>query len=146
MEPLEIVLAEKGAGLYVVDAEATVLDAVALMCDAHVGALLVTRDGKIDGVFSERDLMTRVVLGQLDPAHVAVGDVATRSLLCVKRTTSPHDAMSLMTKRRVRHLPVVEGTRVLGIVSIGDLVRWTLRDKDHEIEQLYDYVTGRYPG
>jgi CBS domain-containing protein len=116
------------------------------MCRAHVGALLVMRDQTIVGIFSERDLMTRVVLARRDPALTRVGDVMTHDVICVRGDLSPHEAMDLVTTRRVRHLPVVDGRRPIGVVSIGDLVRWTLRDREHAIEQLQDYVTGRYPG
>jgi CBS domain-containing protein len=104
------------------------------------------RDQTLVGIFSERDLMTRVVLAPRDPALTRVGDVMTRDVFCVRSDVSRHDAMDLITTRRVRHLPVVDGRRLIGVVSIGDLVRWTLREREHAIEQLQDYVTGRYPG
>lgn len=90
--------------------------------------------------------MTRVVLARLDPGRVCVGDVMTRDPVCVEVDVSPEEAMALITSRRIRHLPVVDGRLVVGLVSIGDLVRWTLRDRQYAIEQLQDYVTGKYPG
>jgi CBS domain-containing protein len=149
MEPLECILSEKegnGRTLQVIAPEATVLSAVEAMCRAHVGALLVMRGSVLVGIFSERDLMTRVVLARLDPAAVPVGDVMTRDVVSIAPDVAPEHAMALITNQRIRHLPVVDGARVVGIVSIGDLVRWTVRDREHSIEQLQEYVTGRYPG
>lgn len=146
MEPLESILEAKGRTVHVIAPEATVIEAVDGMWCAHVGALLVMRAQTLVGIFSERDLMTRVVLGRLDPALTSVGDVMTRDVVCVQAEVSPHEAMALMTSRRVKHLPIVDGRRVIGLVSIGDLVRWNLRDREYAIEQLQEYVTGRYPG
>jgi CBS domain-containing protein len=146
METLQSILEDKGRELHVIGPEDSALEAVAAMCRAHVGALLVMRDQTLVGIFSERDLMIRVVLARRDPARTPVGEVMTSNVVCLGPDMLPHDAMMLMTIRRVRHLPVVEGRRVLGIVSIGDLVRWTIRDREHAIDQLQEYVTGRYPG
>ena len=147
METLERVLATKGSTkVHVVTPETTVLEAVDRMCVAHVGALLVVRGDTLVGVFSERDLMTRVVLDQRDPASTAIGEVMTPGVVSVSLTTSPHDAMSIMTTGRVRHLPVTDGARLAGIVSIGDLVRWAVADRDRLIGELEEYVVGRYPG
>jgi CBS domain-containing protein len=147
METLERILASKGSTtVHVVTPEMTVLEAVDRMCAAHVGALLVVRGDTLVGVFSERDLMTRVVLDQRDPASTYIGEVMTPGVLSVSLGTAPHDAMSLMTSGRVRHLPVTEGARLVGIVSIGDLVRWAVADRDRLIGELEEYVAGRYPG
>ncbi|HEY8089753.1 MAG TPA: CBS domain-containing protein [Polyangiaceae bacterium] len=146
MEPLEIVLRRKGADVYEVGARATVLDAVEEMCRARVGAVLVMDEGELVGIFSERDLMTRVVLMRKDPASTPVGEVMTRNVVTIGPDVTPREAMALVTLRRVRHLPVVVGRRVVGLVSIGDLVRWTIEERKTEVAQLQDYVMGRYPG
>ena len=146
MEPLEFVLRRKGPDVYEVGMHATVLDAVDEMCRAHVGAVLVMDEGELVGIFSERDLMTRVVLARKDPATTQVGEVMTRDVVSIPPGVTPRDAMALVTRRRVRHLPVVVGRRVVGLVSIGDLVRWTIEERKTEITQLRDYVMGRYPG
>jgi CBS domain-containing protein len=146
MEPLEAILEAKEHDLHVVAPDATVLEAVEAMCLARVGALLVMDDAMLVGIFSERDLMTRVVLTQRDPSVTRIGEVMTRELVCVRPDTLPGEAMALFTDYRVRHLPVVDSNRIAGIVSIGDLVRWTIRDREHKIDELLDYVTGRYPG
>jgi CBS domain-containing protein len=146
MEPLEFVLRRKGSDVYEVGMHATVLDAVDEMCRAHVGAVLVMDEGELVGIFSERDLMTRVVLARKDPATTQVGEVMTRDVVSIPPGVTPRDAMALVTRRRVRHLPVLVDGRVVGVVSIGDLVRWTLDERKTEITQLQDYVMGRYPG
>ena len=147
MNTLESILDTKGRSLHVIPPDATVLEAVEAMCRAHVGALLVMEEGqKLSGVFSERDLMMRVVLKGRDASRIPVREVMTRELVCVEPNTAPRQAMALMTDHRVRHLPVVEGKRVVGLVSIGDLVRWTIRDREREVEQLHEYISGRYPG
>jgi CBS domain-containing protein len=146
MRPLELILEEKGRGLHVTGPEATVIEAVDVMCQARVGALLVMQSDTLVGIFSERDVMSRVVLVGLDPRLTRVGDVMTRNVVCVETDVSTDEAMAIITSRRLRHLPVVEGRRVVGVVSIGDLVRWAIRDREQSIEQLRDYVIGRYPG
>jgi CBS domain-containing protein len=147
MHPVQSILESKERDLVVIAPKATVFDAVELMCDSRVGALLVMDDRSLVGIFSERDLMMRVVLAGLNPARTRVVDVMTRSVMCVAQNAAPTDVMAVMTDQRIRHLPVVDEVgRVVGIVSIGDLVRWTIREREYEVEQLNDYVTGRYPG
>jgi CBS domain-containing protein len=146
METLQDILDHKGGKIHTIAPEATVLDAVDEMCREHIGALLVMRGDALLGIFSERDLMTRVVLAPLDPASTYVGEVMTSDVLCVGVTMSPTDAMDLVTNHRVRHLPVLSGRRIVGVVSIGDLVRWTIADREQAVQQLNEYVTGRYPG
>ena len=106
----------------------------------------MVREESIVGIFSERDLMTRVVLEQRDPSTTHVGEVMTTGVVSVDSDTSTHDAMELMTSERVRHLPVTDGARLVGIVSIGDLVRWVIADRERLVEELEGYVAGRYPG
>ena len=147
METLEFVLESKGStAVHVVEPGATVLEAADRMCAAHVGALLVIRDETLVGVFTERDVMVRVVLDRRDPASTRVEEVMTPAVVTVPLDSSAHDAMSLMTSRRVRHLPVTDGRRIAGVVSIGDLVRWAVTDRDRLIDELQEYVAGRYPG
>jgi signal-transduction protein with cAMP-binding, CBS, and nucleotidyltransferase domain len=147
MKTLEAILASKESTVvHVVSPEATVLEAVDQMCAARVGALLVVRGDTLLGIFSERDLMTRVVLDQRDPATTHIGEVMTPEAISVPQRMDPHDAMSLMTSRRVRHLPVTDGARIAGVVSIGDLVRWAVAERDRLIDELEGYVAGRYPG
>lgn len=147
MNPIESILQLKGHHVYVVSPDETVLDAVEAMCMARVGSLVVMDDGTLVGIFAERDLMTRVVLARRDPATTKVADVMTREVVCIAPDVSPQQAMTIITERRVRHLPVLDdGGGIVGLVSIGDLVRWSITVKDREIGEMQDYVTGRYPG
>jgi CBS domain-containing protein len=147
MASLQSVLEAKGHYLYVVAPTDTVYDAVEVMCDAHIGAVLVMAGDFLSGIFSERDLMTRVVLAMRDPTTTLIGEVMTPGAICAPPETRVHDAMVLMTERRVRHVPVVDRRgKILGVVSIGDLVSTIAAERENEIEQLHDYVMGRYPG
>jgi len=146
MATLRTILDEKDATVHTADPDSTILEAVGKMCQLRVGALLVERSGQPLGILSERDIMTRFVLERRDPLETTVDEIMTHDVLCIDLDRSPEEAMSLMTERRVRHLPVMEGRRVIGIVSIGDLVRWASRDKEYEIRTLREYVTGVYAG
>jgi len=139
---VEILLREKGSTVHCVSAVATVLDAVRRMNDHHVGALLVEGDdGVVEGIITERDVMVRVVAAQRDPASTRVKDAMTSSLVVIPPDTTVEGAMSIMTEKRCRHLPVMNGHRLEGMISIGDLTRWVIRDQQHEIEDLVHYVT-----
>jgi CBS domain-containing protein len=146
MGALRTILEEKDQTIHAVGPETSVLEAVGKMCQSRVGALLVEQLGTPIGILSERDIMTRLVLEQRDPAMTTVGEIMTPEVLCIDPDRSPEEAMSLMTARRVRHLPVVEGRSVVGIISIGDLVRWASRNQDYEIRTLREYVSGVYAG
>lgn len=146
MDTLRTILDAKGTVIHTVEPDDTVLAAVDEMCRCHVGALLVIDDGAPLGIVSERDLLTRVLLKRRDPAALAVSEVMTTNLVCVEVDTSPEEAMRVMTERRCRHLPVVEAGAVIGLVSIGDLVRWASQHQEYEIRMLHEYVEGRYPG
>jgi|HubBroStandDraft_1064217.scaffolds.fasta_scaffold294444_2 CBS domain-containing protein len=146
MDFLEGILEEKGNVVRSVRPDVAVLEAVETMCASHVGALLVMLGAEVVGMFSERDLMKRVVLARRDPARVCVGDVMTSRVVCAEHDASPTEVMEVMTREHVRHLPVLRGRQVDGIVSMGDLVRWTMREREHAVAQLTEYVTGKYPG
>lgn len=147
METVATILKEKGSTIvHSVPPEETVLNAVKAMCDARVGAVLVcTEDGPC-GIFSERDLMTRVILDRRDPANTPVRDVMTPEVACVGPDTSTEEAMAIMSERRCRHLPVVHDGVLVGLVSIGDLVRHESRGHEFAVRMLTDYIRGKYPG
>lgn len=134
----------KDRTIHAVGPEDTVRDAVVEMCRNHVGALLVNEHGATVGILSERDIMTRVVLEQRNPSTTTVADIMTREVVCIGADREAEEAMALMTERRVRHLPVVERGIVIGIISMGDLVRWASHNQDSEIRMLQDYVAGMY--
>jgi CBS domain-containing protein len=142
MEGLQPILANKDKGVRCVDLGDSALDAVEAMCAHRIGALIVTDEGSPVGIVSERDILTRVVLARRDPAMTSVAMVMTPELMCVGPETDPLEAMAVMTRRRVRHLPVLEGGHLIGIVSIGDLVHWASTQRDHELRVLRAYVSG----
>ena len=141
-----MILKEKGSAVLSVGRDATVLDAVEAMCSHKVGAVLVCSGNRPEGIFTERDLMTRVILAHRDPAATRVEDVMTSEVVCVDPDTRAEEAMAIITDRRCRHLPVVGEGQISGLVSIGDLVRWTNRTKEFHIRMLTDYISGKYPG
>ncbi|AUX48670.1 inosine-5-monophosphate dehydrogenase [Sorangium cellulosum] len=144
MDSVGEVLNNKGRTVYTISPESTVFEAVQWMCARHVGALLVSIDGSPSGIISERDVMTRVILARRDPAKTLVADVMTREVVCVEPGTPARQAMAVMTERRCRHLPVVEDGRVIGMISIGDLVHWASHEQEAEIKMLTEYVQGVY--
>jgi len=147
MHNITNILEEKGSRLvHTVTQEATVLEAVEAMCAAGVGALLVCDRGAPLGIFSERDLMTRVILERRDPSATQVGEVMNTEVACVSLETSTDEAMAIMTERRCRHLPVVHKGAVVGLVSIGDLVRHETTNQQYEIRMLTEFICGKYPG
>jgi CBS domain-containing protein len=147
MTTLENILDSKGHDLHVVAPSDTALHAVQVMCEARVGAVLVMDGPLLAGIFSERDLMRRVVLAGRDPMSCRVHEVMTSQATCAALDATVHDAMVLVTEQRIRHVPVVgEGGRVVGVVSIGDLVSSVAAERENELERLHDYVAGRYPG
>ena len=146
MDTVANILKEKGSGVHKATPGDTVLEAVQRMCAQRVGALLVCDAGYPVGMFTERDLMTSVILGRKDPAVTTVGEVMSRDVVYVEPGTSASEAMAVMTERRCRHLPVASGGQVLGLVSIGDLVRWASRNQEFEIRMLTEYICGKYPG
>ncbi|HEY4669584.1 MAG TPA: CBS domain-containing protein [Tepidiformaceae bacterium] len=139
------VLADKGRQIYGIAPTATVREAVRLMNDNGVGALLVLIDDHPAGIFTERDVLRRVVDGGKDPRSIRVAEVMTTDLITVDPSTTVEQAMALMTKHRCRHLPVMEAGKVVGLISIGDLTRWVSIKQEGELRKLVDYITGRYP-
>lgn len=137
------VLAEKGRQVYTVPKGSTVAEAVSEMNEKGVGALLVLDGRKPVGIFTERDVLRRIVDPDKDPALVRVGDVMTRQLVTISIDTRVAEAMSLMTERRFRHLPVLDGGEVVGMLSAGDLMRWITLNQENYIRQMTDYITGR---
>lgn len=144
METVADIVADKGDRVFSVKPGTSVIEAVEAMCRWHVGAILVSDDyGRPVGVFSERDLMSRVVLRRREPTATTVDDVMTRELACVDLDTTATEAMAIMTQRRCRHLPVMDDGRVVAMISIGDLVRDASRHQEYEIRLLHEYITAR---
>ena len=124
---------------------ATVFEAIRLMSDKRVGALLVISEGKLTGLISERDYARSVDLQGKSSKQTQVLEIMTTPVLFVSPQRSVDDCMRIMTDGRIRHLPVVEGDQVVGLVSIGDLVRWVITQQAETMRQLTSYITGGYP-
>jgi CBS domain-containing protein len=133
-------LDRKGREVFSIDPAAAVLDAVRMMADRHVGALLVMQGDKLTGIISERDYARKVILMGRSSADTPVRDIMSTPVLTVQPETTVEKCMQIMTEQRVRHLPVAEGGRVVGMVSIGDLVKAVIAEQQHQIEQLESYI------
>ncbi|QYM78491.1 CBS domain-containing protein [Horticoccus luteus] len=140
--PLSILLERKGAALYTVDSSATVAEAVEEMNRQHIGSVVVTHGEKMAGIFTERDVLRRIVGGGLDPQRTPVADVMTKDLITVSPATTVEEAMVIFADKRCRHLPVVEGGRCRGLISIGDISRWVSEVHQAEAEHLKGYIAG----
>lgn len=127
-----------------VNADETVFDAICLMAEVNIGAVLVQEGDAISGIFTERDYLQKVALKSLSSKQLTVGDVMTSPVITAEPGDSIQQCMETMTTCRCRHLPVVENGKLLGIVSIGDLVKRLVGEKESEIEQLSQYITGTY--
>jgi CBS domain-containing protein len=139
------VLDLKGRDVFTIVPDATIDEAVIEMCRHKVGALLVIDDKKTPvGMLSERDLLIRVLLSHRNPALTRVAQVMTRHVVCVAEQDSIESAMAMMTHARCRHLPVM-GDGIVGMISIGDLVRAVSCDHEYELRALHEYIEGRYP-
>jgi len=145
MTTLSEILREKSdEHVFSVEREATVLQAVQMMNDHSIGALIVRHAGAMAGIFTERDVLRGVVGKQLDPAQVRVADVMTSRVICCTPATSIEEARELMKTRRIRHLPILDAEgEVVGIVSIGDLNAHLTTHQEATIHQLHEYLHGR---
>lgn len=142
MKTIAQVLEVKTAPIATIEADSTVLDALKVLADRGIGAVLVMREGTLAGIFSERDYARRVVLQGRSSAGTPVGDVMTNQLTTITPTTTVEEAMQLMTDRRIRHLPVLDAAGTLvGVVSIGDMVKETIAYQQFLIKQLESYIS-----
>jgi CBS domain-containing protein len=140
--PICSVLFHKPSVLWSIAPEATVFEAIKLMAEKNIGSLLVMSGGKLAGVFTERDYTRKVALHGKNSKETRVWEIIPREIISVTPNDSVEECMRLMTQHRVRHLPVVEGTNVVGIVSIGDLVNWIISTQSAHIEQMEQYIAG----
>ena len=145
METVRSMLRHKGSDIFWLSPEATVYEAVAMMADKGVGALLVLSGGKLAGIVSERDYARKVILKGKHSHEIEVREIMTSPVLTVSPEHSVEDCMRVITSHRIRHLPVMEGDALLGMISIGDVVRTIISTQAHAIDQLSGYIEGRYP-
>ena len=144
MSPVSEILETKGAMVLSVGINESVFDAISLMAEVNIGAVLVQDGDAISGIFTERDYLQRIALKSLSSRDTPVGDVMTKPVISADPSDSIQQCMETMTTCHCRHLPVVEGDKLLGIVSIGDLVKRMLDEKQMEVEKLSQYITGTY--
>jgi CBS domain-containing protein len=142
MTVLSQLLDYKGHEVHSVKPDAVVIDAIRVMAEKHVGALLVVENGRLVGIISERDYARKVVLKGRSSDSTPVRDIMTTPVLTIGPEDTVDDAMHLMTERRIRHLPVLRAGNLVGIVSIGDLVRSVIEEQRHTIEDLRSYIQG----
>lgn len=139
------ILNHKGTQVWSIAPEAMVFDAIQLMSDKNIGALLVTEGNKLIGILTERDYTRKIVLKGKSSKQTPVREILSGDLIHVTPHHTVEECLRLMTDHRVRHLPVLEGDKIAGLVSIGDLVNWIISAQSHTINQLQTYIAG-YPG
>ena len=142
-QPLSSILEGKSGDVLEIDGDATVFEAITKMVEANVGSLLVTDEDEIVGIMTERDYLRRVTLEGRTDKETAVRDIMSSPVYVATPDTQIDECMALMTDRRIRHVPVVDEGNVVGVVSIGDLVKYTSKQQEFEIKYLTDYITGR---
>ena len=139
------ILERKGSSVWSIAPEAMVYDAIKLMAQKNVGALMVLENNALIGIISERDYTRKVILQGKSSKETPVGEIMTKELVTAEPNDNIAECMRVMTERRVRHLPVLEGSKIIGIVSIGDLLKWVISAQDAAIDHLEKYITGSYP-
>ena len=140
---ISAILNQKGSTVYTIMPDATVYEAIQVMAERNIGALLVMSADKLVGVISERDYTRKVALKGRSSRETKVKEILSSPVVSATPGHSVEECMRLMTENRVRHLPILEGDKVVGILSIGDLVNWTISAQDAAIEQLERYISGR---
>jgi CBS domain-containing protein len=143
---ISAILREKGGAVHSISPDATVYDAIQTMADRNIGALLVIKDSRLAGVISERDYTRKIALKGKQSKQTPVAEIMLSPVISVGEDASVEECMQLMTQHRIRHLPVVEGERVLGVVSIGDLINWIIKTQREVLNSMEDFISGKYPG
>ena|SRR5437867_243165 len=138
------ILQRKNGNVWSVGPNTTVYHAIEIMADKRIGALVVVDEGKLVGILSERDYARKVILKGRSSKDTPVHEIMTSPVIFVHPGNSVDECMKIITDSRIRHLPVVDDGKVIGIISIGDVVNWIISAQKHTIQQLQNYVTGKY--
>ena len=142
MSTVRDILRSKGHDVWSIGCDVTVYDALKLMADKNIGAVLVMDAGRLAGILSERDYARKVILHGKTAEETSVGEIMTQRVVYVRPEQKTEECMALMTDKRVRHLPVLEDDKVIGVISIGDVVKAIISQQEFIIEQLEQYITG----
>lgn len=135
------ILRYKGSAVYTVEPTVTVYKAVELMCEKNIGGLLIVENGKLAGIFTERDYARKLILKGKSSKDTLIRELMTMNPVSVTPSSSIEDCMAIMTDKRIRHLPVVEADTLIGMISIGDVVRFVIEEQKSIIEHLENYIT-----
>lgn len=146
VDTLSSLLRFKGRQVWSIAPSATVYEAIARMSEKSIGALLVLSEGRLAGIISERDYARKVILKDRSSKETQVWEIMTDRVVTASPGNTVEECMRWMTEHRIRHLPVLDGDDVIGVVSIGDLVNWTISAHEATIGHLQGYIEGRYPG
>ena len=138
----QVIQNKLGQEIYTISPDSTVLQAITLMANIGIGAVVVTENDKVVGILSERDYTRKIALMQRTSDHTTVAEIMTPKVISVTRNNTVDECLGLMTDRHLRHLPVMEGETLIGFISIGDLVKATMDDQRKLIEQLQQYISG----
>ena len=144
--PIEVIIKKKGTEVYSIASDATIFEALTVMAEKRIGALVVMNGDVLEGIFSERDYARKVILAGRSSREMKVHEIMVAEVTTVGPQSTVSECMQHMTKRRCRHLPVVVEGKVVALVSVGDLVNWIISAQDHAIHDLEDYISGEYPG
>lgn len=145
-DKIKEILKRKGSKVWSVPPDGTVYDALKLMADKNIGAVVVMSSDRLVGIFSERDYARKVILKGKSSKDTRVEEIMTSQVMVVGPDYTVDECMRQMTDSRLRHLPVVENNKVVGMVSIGDLVNWIISAQEEVLNQLQGYIAGKYPG
>jgi CBS domain-containing protein len=143
---IQTILEGKGSVVHSLEPDAFVYRAIQLMAEMSIGAVLVMEHGRLAGILSERDYARKVILKSKSSRETRIAEIMSSPVTVITPECTVDEAMSVMTQKRIRHLPVQQGEQVLGVVSIGDLVKAIISDQAETIEHLHAYIAGQYPG